>query len=95
MYDENVIYRQDQYFNKYSKFIPNYYYLSKVSRYSYKTCNLRILTPKSKVNKQDEYLMLIYSTQEGNALKYFLGKQVFEETFSGIIENSLINNVAY
>lgn len=85
----------DQYFNKYSKFIPNYYYLSKVNRYSYKTCNLRILKPESKVNKQDEYLMLIYSTQEGNALKYFSGDKVFEETFSGIIENSLINNVAY
>ena len=53
------------------------------------------MTPSSKINKQDEYLMLIYSTQEGNALKYFSGDKVFEETFSGIIENSLINNVAY
>ena len=87
----------DQYFNKYSKFIPSYHYISKNAKYSYKTCNLRILTPESKVNKQDEYLMLIYSTQEGNALKYFsdTNKQVFEDIFSGIIENGLINNVAY
>ena len=85
----------DQYFNKYSKFIPNYYYLSENSKYSYKTCNLRVLTPSSKINKQDEYLMLIYSTQGGNALKYFTGDQVFEDIFLGIIENGLINNVAY
>ncbi len=86
----------DQYFNKYSKFIPNYHYLSsKNSKYFYKTCNLRVLAPDSKINKQDEYLMLIYSTQEGNALKYFTGTEVFENIFTNIIDNGLINNVAY
>lgn len=87
----------DLYFNKYSKFIPNYHYIQKhaqANRYMYKPSYLRLIKPDEYVNSTDEYLMLIYDTTETNDLHYFNG--VFEDTFENYIDSkNRINNVHY
>lgn len=86
----------DLYFNKYSKFIPNYHYIQKhaqANRYMYKPSYLRLVKPDEYVNSTDEYLMLIYDTTEANDLHYFNG--TFEDTFGEYLLDNRINNVHY
>lgn len=87
----------DLYFNKYSKFIPNYHYIQQnaaENKYMYKPSYLRLVKPNEHVNSTDEYLMLIYDTTEGNDLHYFTG--TFEDAFETYIDSkNRINNVHY
>lgn len=88
----------DLYFNKYSKFIPNYHYIqqhAQENKYMYKPSYLRLVKSDEYVNSADEYLMLIYDTEETGDLHYFNG--IFEDTFKSYInsESNLINNVHY
>lgn len=86
----------DLYFNKYSKFIPNYHYIQKhaaANRYMYKPSYLRPVKPDEYVNSTDEYLMLIYDTEETGDLYYFKG--TFEDTFGEYLLDNRINNVHY
>lgn len=87
----------DLYFNKYSKFIPNYHYIqkhAKANKYMYKPSYLRLVKPNEYVNSTDEYLMLIYNTTETNDLHYFTG--IFEDAFKTYIDSkNRINNVHY
>lgn len=86
----------DLYFNKYSKFIPNYHYIQKhaqSNRYMYKPSYLRPVKPDEYVNSTDEYLMLIYDTEETGDLYYFNG--TFEDTFGEYLLDNRINNVHY
>ena len=87
----------DLYFNKYSKFIPNYHYIQQnaaANKYMYKPSYLRLVKPNEYVNSTDEYLMLMYDTTEANDLHYFTG--IFEDAFKTYIDSkNRINNVHY
>ena len=87
----------DLYFNKYSKFIPNYHYIqqnAKSNIYMYKPSYLRLVKPNEYVNSTDEYLMLMYNTTEANDLHYFTG--IFEDAFKTYIDSkNRINNIHY
>lgn len=89
----------DLYFNKYSKFIPNYHYIqqhAQENKYMYKPSYLRLVKPDEYVNSADEYLMLIYDTKEKEDLHYF--DNLFEITFKEYLlgsKHNRINNVHY